>query len=48
MVVLGWEKTVARDTGKPFECEWAHVFTVKDGKVNRWRGFFDTASRYPI
>lgn len=46
VAVLGWEKTTARDTGKRFECEWAHVFTVKDGKVTRWRGFADTASRY--
>jgi ketosteroid isomerase-like protein len=46
VVVLGWEKSRARDTGKPFESEWAHVFTVKDGKISRWRGFFDTASRY--
>jgi ketosteroid isomerase-like protein len=48
VVVLGWEKTTAKDTGKPFESEWVHVFTVKGGKVTRWRGFFDTAARYPI
>ena len=48
VVVLGWERTTARDTGKEFECEWAHVFSVIDGKITRWRGFFDTASRYPV
>ena len=47
VVVLGWESTTARDTGKRFESEWIHVFTVANGKVTRWRGFFDTASRYP-
>ncbi len=46
VTVLGWEKSTAIDTGKPFESEWAHVFTVKDGKVTRWRGFFNTAARY--
>ena len=46
VAVLGWEKAVAKDTGKPFESEWAHVFTVQDGKVTRWRGFFNTAARY--
>jgi uncharacterized protein len=47
VVVLGWERTTARDTGRDFESEWVHVFTVTDGKVTRWRGFFDTAARYP-
>ncbi len=47
VVVLGWESTTARDTGKEFASEWAHVFTVTNGKVTRWRGFFDTAARYP-
>jgi len=48
VVVLGWEKSTARDTGRDFESEWVHVFTVNDGKITRWRGFFDTASRYAI
>ena len=46
MTVLGWEKTMALDTQKLFETEWVHVFTVKSGKITRWRGFFDTAARY--
>src|ERR1700741_3392917 len=40
VVVLGWEKTTALDTNKTFETEWVHVFTVTNGKVARWRGFF--------
>jgi hypothetical protein len=43
---LGWEKTTAVDTQKLFETEWVHVFTVKSGKITRWRGFFNTAARY--
>ena len=46
VVVLGYEQSTARDTGKDFQSQWAHVFTVKNGKITRWRGFFDTASRY--
>src|SRR5260221_14083281 len=30
--VVGWEKATARDTQKPFESEWIHVFTVPDGE----------------
>ena len=46
VTVLGWERSTARDTGQPFESEWAHIFTVKNGKITRWRGFFNTAARY--
>jgi uncharacterized protein len=46
VVVLGWEKSTALDTKKVFETEWVHVFTVKNDKIVRWRGFFDTAARY--
>jgi ketosteroid isomerase-like protein len=46
VTVLGWTKGIARETKTPFETEWAHVFTVRDGKVVRWRGFANTAARY--
>ena len=48
VTVLGWEKSTARDTGKDFETEWVHLFTVRDGKITRWRGFFNTAARYGL
>lgn len=32
-----------KQTGKPFSCEWAHVFTFGGGKVSRFREFTDTA-----
>jgi ketosteroid isomerase-like protein len=48
VTVLGWEKTTAVDTQKLFETEWVHVFTVKRGKITRWRGFFNTAARYGL
>lgn len=46
VTVLGWESTTARDTGIKFEGEWIHLFTVTNGKVTRWRGFYNTAARY--
>lgn len=48
VTVLGWESATARDTGKPFATEWVHLFTVREGKVTRWRGFFNTAARYGL
>jgi ketosteroid isomerase-like protein len=33
------------ETGKPFESEWVHICTVKDGLLTRWIEFFDTAAR---
>ena len=46
VTVLGWERSTAVDTGQDFSSEWVHVFTVKNNKVTRWRGFFNTAARY--
>jgi ketosteroid isomerase-like protein len=48
VTVLGFERSTAIDTGKVFETEWVHVFTVRDGKVTRWRGLFNTAARYGL
>jgi ketosteroid isomerase-like protein len=42
VTVLGWERTAARPGGKVFETEWIHVFTVRDGKVVRFWGLYDT------
>jgi ketosteroid isomerase-like protein len=28
-------------TGLPFEHEWAYVWTVRDGRVVRWRAYFE-------
>lgn len=44
VTVLGFQRAVAKPRGRAFESEWVHVFTVTDGKVVRWRGFYDTAA----
>lgn len=48
VTVLGWEQSTALDTNEDFATEWVHVFTVKEGKITRWRGFFNTAARYGL
>jgi ketosteroid isomerase-like protein len=42
VTVLGWEKTRALPDGKVFEADWVHVFTVRDGRVARFWGMYDT------
>src|SRR6516162_3350743 len=46
VTVLGYAEGSARDTKQKFQREWVHIFTVKNGKITRWRGFYDTAARY--
>ena len=41
--VLGTYTLKMKKTGKPVACEWAHIFTLRDGKVTRWREHTDTA-----
>ena len=44
VVVLGYERSVAKATGRSFEQEWAHVYTLRDGKIATGRFFEDTAT----
>jgi ketosteroid isomerase-like protein len=48
VTVLGWEQSKALESNQEFSSEWVHVFTLKDSKVTRWRGFFNTAARYNV
>ncbi len=41
--VLGSYSLKLKKTGKPIASEWVHVFTLKDGKVTRFREHTDTA-----
>lgn len=45
IVVVGFVASTIKATGKSFESDWAHIFTVKDGLMPRWVEFFDTAAR---
>jgi uncharacterized protein len=41
--VLGDYAITLKKTGKKMESDWAHIFTIRNGKVTRFREFLDTA-----
>jgi ketosteroid isomerase-like protein len=41
VVVLGRSTATVRATGKTYETDWVHVFTVRDGKITKFHEFFD-------
>ncbi len=42
VAVVGFTKCRVRATGKEYETEFVHLVTLRDGKVQRFREFFDT------
>ena len=45
VVVLGYQKGRAKPTGRPYEIEFVHVWTIRDdGKFIEFRVYNDTAS----
>lgn len=44
VVVLGYERSLIKPTGRMIEHEWAHVFTLRDGKIAKARFIEDTAA----
>jgi ketosteroid isomerase-like protein len=45
VVVLGYERSLVKPTGRTFEQEWAHVYTLRDGKIAKGRFIEDTAAQ---
>jgi ketosteroid isomerase-like protein len=43
VVVLGRYRARAKPTGRSLDVPFVHVWTVRDGKVTRFRQFLDTA-----
>ena len=43
-VVLGYERSLIKPTGRTIEHEWAHVYTLRDDKITKLRVFEDTAA----
>ena len=41
---LGHERVGVRATGKVFASDWAHLFTIQDGKIVQLREYYDTAA----
>jgi ketosteroid isomerase-like protein len=44
VVVLGFERSLVKPTGRTFEQEWAHLYALRDGKVAGFLAFEDTAA----
>ena len=44
VVVLGFERSLVKHTRRTFEQEWAHVYTLRDGKVAKFLSIEDTAA----
>jgi ketosteroid isomerase-like protein len=44
VVVLGRERFRVKATGLTWACEWAHAFTVRDGKIASFREYTDTSA----
>ncbi len=42
VAVVGYVKCLARPTGKIYETEFVHLAELRDGKIIRFREFFDT------
>ena len=42
VTVMGHERTIARATGRGFETPWVHVWQLRDGRIARFTGYFDT------
>ena len=42
VVILGSEKISSKRTGRAYEANWAHVFTVAGGKILKFREYTDT------
>lgn len=44
VVVTGVATWLAKPTGRSYDSEWVHVFTVRNGKVARFDMYYDTAT----
>jgi ketosteroid isomerase-like protein len=42
VAVIGYTKCLAKPTGKSYETDFVHLFTFRDGKIVRFKEFFDT------
>ncbi len=44
VVVFGYQKGQAKPTGRPYETEFVHLWSIRDGKFTEFRVFNDTAA----
>lgn len=43
VVVRGTYAATVRETGRSYETDWVHLFTLRDGKIMSFHEFFDNA-----
>ncbi len=44
VVVLGFERVRSKRTGRSYENHWVHAFTLRNGKIVKFREYSDTAT----
>jgi uncharacterized protein len=44
VAVVGWERSVAHETGGEFFANWLHLFTIRDGHIAGFEEFTDSAA----
>lgn len=44
VIVMGDEKATVKSTGRSFTKEWAHAWTLRDGKIVELREYHDTSA----
>jgi ketosteroid isomerase-like protein len=44
VVVLGHERCRVKATGRLVEAKWVQIFTLRDGRISRYREYSDTAA----
>jgi uncharacterized protein len=44
VVVLGTQRWRVNSTGITYEDEWAHVFTIENGRITKFQEYHDTAA----
>jgi ketosteroid isomerase-like protein len=42
VVVLGYQRWIVHSTRRTYEDNWAHVFTIRNGKIAQFRVYHDT------
>ncbi len=43
VIIEGRNRGIARTTGRTYEHDWVMIFTMHDGKIVRFRHYYDTA-----
>lgn len=43
VVALGFQRGQVRPTGRPYEFDFVHVWTLRSGKITSFRVYYDTA-----